>query len=1041
MQTDDMVNSNTGKFDPRHLFGMTNQDVFRWPSLENGVYRHLLGMFVTTIEMPGIPLLLWGEEQQFSVLENLASDYVFGRTPMASQRAWQLHGCYKLGEEVYVNQPFDSANFTCHDDSVSLDHRDPSNPFRNILKRMFEIRRNYPTLNDGWNLMTLSTQTHDVYLPGSGELPSPTGLWSVYRGREPNVQDLDGKGFGNQGVWLVFSNANTTVDYIFDCSNSSTGLISAFPANTTVKNLFYPYEEFALETSNAYHGIEGSSEPNGCLSNFTLSAWGWKAFVPKANWSTPSPTITRVIPKHDERIQSSLDAGKPNTIPIEIRFSNPMDCDSVRNSFIISSSTQGGQVAQLNNASIDCLTVNLDMPTLQGAIASGWRFKANLTNVYDGVHTFTVNNASDQNGLYTNAVDHFMFRIGQPDNPIVFPSTANYTRGVLQKNADGDLYVVPKAPGADKFRYSTNWGSSWSNWTDYTGANYTLTPQVWAGTKAQQWTGEHVILNFWSQKVGSSDHVQHSDLDWENLPARRWPHVSLEGSWNQYGYDNGLPHFMKQEDDSLWKFHLMAEYPTELIVNVWGMNPDGAPDKSAAFGDVDGDNVLDWVPPDSLSRNVVNVTDPPPHPYTGYNVVINDGNYNYSLVPAGSAWRQLVVGICLAVIPLVAGISGVMAYRRSFYDVKFNKIGLPIASGRMSVFTEKAKGLIQGMRPEDADEEVPQPPNPVAFHGALAAAAGSPNRRSVLIATIEYMIEDWDIKVKIGGLGVMAQLMGQNLAHQDLIWIVPCVGDIEYPFDGPRDIMTVTILDKNYEIEVHYHQLRNITYILLDAPIFRKLTKAQPYPPRMDDLESAIFYSAWNSCIAQAMERFHIDLYHVNDYHGTLAMLHILPRTIPICLSLHNAEFQGMWPLRNQKEMIEICRVFNLPEEVVRKYVQFGEVFNPLHAAASYLRIHQGGFGAVGVSKKYGVRALKRYPIFWGLSEIGALPNPDPSDTAEWDREAYAKEAQNVTIDEGFEAERGNLRRQTQEWAGLEVDPTVSIPNHSCWTCTNIPKG
>ena len=82
-------------------------------------------------------------------------------------------------------------------------------------------------------------------------------------------------------------------------------------------------------------------------------------------------------------------------------------------------------------------------------------------------------------------------------------------------------------------------------------------------------------------------------------------------------------------------------------------------------------------------------------------------------------------------------------------------------------------------------------------------------------------------------------------------------------------------------------------------------------------------------------------------------MLHILPRTIPICVSLHNAEFQGLWPLRNQKEMDEICKVFNLPEEVVRKYVQFGEVFNLLHAAASYLRVHQKGFGAVGVSKKY----------------------------------------------------------------------------------------
>ena len=30
----------------------------------------------------------------------------------------------------------------------------------------------------------------------------------------------------------------------------------------------------------------------------------------------------------------------------------------------------------------------------------------------------------------------------------------------------------------------------------------------------------------------------------------------------------------------------------------------------------------------------------------------------------------------------------------------------------------------------------------------------SPSRRKVLIATIEYNIDDWNIKVKIGGLGV-----------------------------------------------------------------------------------------------------------------------------------------------------------------------------------------------------------------------------------------------------------------------------------------------
>jgi alpha-1,3-glucan synthase len=61
--TNDMVNPNTGSFDPRHMFGVTNQDVFRWPAIRNGTERMLLGLFITTIHMPGIPLLTWGEEQ------------------------------------------------------------------------------------------------------------------------------------------------------------------------------------------------------------------------------------------------------------------------------------------------------------------------------------------------------------------------------------------------------------------------------------------------------------------------------------------------------------------------------------------------------------------------------------------------------------------------------------------------------------------------------------------------------------------------------------------------------------------------------------------------------------------------------------------------------------------------------------------------------------------------------------------------------------------------------------------------------------------
>ena len=49
-----------------------------------------------------------------------------------------------------------------------------------------------------------------------------------------------------------------------------------------------------------------------------------------------------------------------------------------------------------------------------------------------------------------------------------------------------------------------------------------------------------------------------------------------------------------------------------------------------------------------------------------------------------------------------------------------------------------------------------------------------------MITTTEYDIKDWAIKVKIGGFGIMTQLMGKNLESQNLIWVVPCVGDIDY---------------------------------------------------------------------------------------------------------------------------------------------------------------------------------------------------------------------------------------------------------------------
>ena len=85
IMTNDLINANTGVFDPRHMYGAQNQDVFRWPTIMNGTHRQNLANFITTLLLPGIPMLEWGEEQAFYVLDNTANNYVFGRQAMVSQ--------------------------------------------------------------------------------------------------------------------------------------------------------------------------------------------------------------------------------------------------------------------------------------------------------------------------------------------------------------------------------------------------------------------------------------------------------------------------------------------------------------------------------------------------------------------------------------------------------------------------------------------------------------------------------------------------------------------------------------------------------------------------------------------------------------------------------------------------------------------------------------------------------------------------------------------------------------------------------------------
>lgn len=1020
--TNDMVNANTGKFDPRHMYGATNQDVFRWPAISQGVERQLLAQFVTTLHMPGIPLLLWGEEQAFYILDATASNYIFGRQAMSAATAWKTHGCFQLNSTQYFNWPIESGRLGCHDESVTYDHRDPAHPIRNIIKSMYQMRENFPALNDGWWIQLLSNQTRSVYYPGSNGTATETGMWSVMRSPYYQLQDLGEA--GNQTVWFVYQNDNDTVTYDFDCADRDSALVAPFDTNTTVKNLFYPYDELTLIDGPTKLYLNDSREFNGCLDSLTLKAFEFRAYVPKDKFVPPRPMITKFTPGHDVPVLSKAAPGESESLEIGLHFSTEMDCGLLTEAITLVSSTESGRIPSIDWDSVHCGFIETEDTSYIGQIPSVWRWRATLNDVYNGIHRLTVHNASSTDGRTTNAIDHFLIRIGRHDNPMAFTS-ANYSRSLLQRDSNGTLYIRQRAAGADMYRYSTNWGSSFSDWLPYKGGNQTIKEQHWSGTKAQRWKGTHVRVEYWNRFTGSSDYVQEGDgPDWDPEMPRRFPHLFFNGPFNKYGYDAGLANVIRQDSDGIWKFRFMAEWPAHGQLNVWGINPDGKPDHSYILGDSNGDSVLDRLPPSSLSTTTINITRHPPDPHLAWRIHLDDATMKFRLIPAGSKYVQMALFILLWIVPVITALTTAYVFMKSFYRIKFNQVGVSERKTLISL------DVLTRLREETGAGESRNPivrlANRSKFLQSKSAFGNRTSyRRKILVATMEYDIDDWGIKIKIGGLGVMAQLMSKQLEHQDLIWVVPCVGGVDYPLDKSAESMFVTILGNSYEVKVQYHYLRNITYVLLDAPVFRQQSMAEPYPARMDDMDSAIYYSAWNQCIAQAMKRFPVDLYHINDYHGSIAPLYQLPETIPICLSLHNAEFQGLWPMRTQKEKIEVGSVFNLDMDIVTRYVQFGEVFNMLHASASYLRLHQQGFGAVGVSKKYGKRSYARYPIFWGLRKVGNLPNPDPSDTGEWNKE-LPKENE-ISVDSEYEIRRAELKRQAQEWAGLNQIPNADL--------------
>ncbi|KAJ3903941.1 modular protein with glycoside hydrolase family 13 and glycosyltransferase family 5 domains [Lentinula edodes] len=1010
--TNDFVNSQSGLLDPRHMFGTSNFDVFRWPSLENGTQRSALATFMTSLVMPGMVLYFYGEEQNIYMYDTGASNYLYGRQAMPGTQAWKRHGCYKLGSTQYFNMPLNKGALGCYDEWNGRDHFDPTTDSRRLFGQFNHLRSVYGSLQDGFNLVERGNWTYYIERPGSNGSATEMGLWSISRSAISGVQTLGGT-YQDQ-VWLLFTNENTTKTWSYDCKGDL-WISSPYTSGTTVRNLFAPYETYTLEDSLSSYNNDNQSVWYGCLSSVTMAPYGFKALVPANEWTAPPPALTAFNPGHDARILANPGDANATTVDISLEFNTEMDCNSVTNSVSMNmSSFSGASTPSITNVNCGALT-NPATGNVPGVSQTQWVWNATLANFPDGILTFTVNNPSSSGGNGTGSTDHLMLRKGTSGNVMVFPDN-DYNSSALTYS-DGTYIFSHTAYGADQFRYSWNYGQNWTNWTNWEDTT-TIDTSLFDGT-SQFWDGDHIMVQYWSQAALSTAAVVHADYGYSGYP-RRVPQFLARGPFNDWGFDKGLANQMTQNSEGKWELEIMAQWPTYVQLNVFGFD-------SFYYGDTDGDGVLDRLPPNTAAPNYLNMS-APPSPHLAWSLIVDDATMTWSLSPRGQSSVGATMYALLLSIPLVTGSLAVLIFMWSFYGIKYNQYGVKVKSSNSNYFP--IFSAFSNNRSNTDFKDGGAVSEKLFGHKHNNEIIGWPEdknkRRKVLIATLEYEIIDWKLKVKIGGLGVMSSLMGKAMTDVDLVWVVPKVKDLEYPPGEPAQPIEVIIFGEPYLIEVETHILDNITYVILDSPVFRAQTKADPYPARMDDLSSAIFYSTWNQAIAATVRRFPlIDIYHINDYHGALAPIYLLPKVLPICLSLHNAEFQGLWPLRTKEEMKEVCSAFNISKEHCTKYVQFGNTFNLLHAAASFISTHQKSVGVAGVSDKYGKRSWARYPALWTLKHVDSLPNPDPTDIAALDEKPV--DAHDVQIDQVSEAARPEMKRQAQVWAGIKQDPDSDL--------------
>ncbi|KAJ3831991.1 hypothetical protein F5878DRAFT_591894 [Lentinula raphanica] len=294
---------------------------------------------------------------------------------------------------------------------------------------------------------------------------------------------------------------------------------------------------------------------------------------------------------------------------------------------------------------------------MSGILQTICTWNAPLVGLPDGALENQVVNPASMGGVATGATDHLLLRIGLPNNGMIFPENDNSSALVVSANtsASNTFSYTYSAFGADSFRYSLDFGITWTNWTDWEDMTIN-TDDLWKkqnngdvmGVENVKvfWDDVHLIVQYWPQSTLSSAVIAHADSGGHTGPARRLPGFLAREDFNAWCTRHSLnpPCCLtcfspRGGSNTLWELKLMTTWPTFMQLSPFASSSsttssDFPLSTSYTFGDTDSDSTLDRLPPNSESPNYLDLSSPP-YPYLCHLVLMNDSTMRWGLVPGG----------------------------------------------------------------------------------------------------------------------------------------------------------------------------------------------------------------------------------------------------------------------------------------------------------------------------------------------------------------------------------------------------------------------